>query len=167
MSLVSLIDMKAYLGIADASEDTYLTSELDMFTETIEHYCNRKFEIASYTERIYHKDFYNTRDHYLYHFPVSSITSATEKALDESDVVLNTLLNKKLGKINILDDGEYFTKLFNNTGSNGYIEFIYEAGYASVPHEIQESVKQLVQARYNKRKILTLDQTFKEYQFQA
>jgi len=149
--LVSLVDMKDYLGILDNSEDTYLTSELTLFTVTVENYCNRSFESATYTERIYHRDFYNVRDYFLYHFPVISITSATEKALDEADVVLNTLVNKRIGKLNMVDDGEYFTKLFNNTGRNGYIEIIYTAGYATVPLDIQESVKQIVQARYNKK----------------
>ena len=149
--LVSLVDMKDYLGVTGTAEDDYLNSELSLFTETVENYCNRKFEVASYTERIYHRDFYNVRDYYLYHFPVVSITSATEKAKDESDVVLGTLVNKRLGKVNVLDDNEYLTKLFNNSGSNGYIEFIYDSGYATVPLEVQEAVKQLVQARYNKR----------------
>jgi hypothetical protein len=149
--LVSLEDMKAYLGITDTSEDDYLNAELTMFTEAIENYCNRKFEVTSYIERIYHRDFYNERDHYLYHYPVSAITTATEKAKDEDDSVLATLVNKRTGKLNILDDCEYMTQLFVNTGSNGYMDIVYDAGYATVPLEVQEAVKQLVQARYNKK----------------
>lgn len=149
--LVSLDDMKDYLGITDNSEDSYLTSELLLFSETVENYCNRKFEVATYVERIYHRDFYNVRDHYLYHFPVVSIASAIEKAKDESDVTLSTIVNKRTGRINVVDENEYFTKLFVNSGRNGYMEITYDAGYATIPSEIQESVKMLIQARYNKK----------------
>lgn len=149
--LVTLDKMKEYLGIADASQDTYLTGELELFTETIQNYCNRVFEVTTINERIYHRDFYNVKTHYLYHFPIDSITSATEKAKDEDDTVLVTLVNNKTGKLSILDDSEYFTQLFANTGRNGYMDIVYEAGYRSVPAEIQETVKQLVQARYNKK----------------
>ncbi len=151
--LVSLDDMKEYLGIplGDTSQDSYLTTELLMFTEAIENYCNRKFEVATYVERIYHRDFYNARDHHLYHFPIVSIASAIEKAKDEDDITLNTLVNKRTGKFNVLDEDEYFTRLFVNTGRNGYMDITYDAGYATVPLEVQESVKMLVQARYNKK----------------
>ena len=149
--LVSLEDMKEYLGIVDTSQDAYLTSELILFTETIENYCNRVFEVFTYTEKIFHKDFYNRRAYHLYHFPVVTITSATEKAKDEDDVIVATQLNKRTGKIQMLDDNEYFKALFSNTGSNGYMEIVYDAGYATVPLEVQEAVKQLVQARYNKK----------------
>lgn len=149
--LVSLSDIKDYLGIVDGSQDSYLTSELLLFTEAIENYCNRKFEVATYVEKIHHRDFYNTRDHYLYHFPVVNVISAIEKAKDEDDITLVTLVNKRTGKLNIVDDNEYLTGLFVNTGRSGYMEITYDAGYSTVPLEIQEAVKMLIQARYNKK----------------
>ena len=151
MSLVSLEDMKEYLGISDSSQDDYLNSELALFSEAVENYCNRKFLQATYTERIYHRDFRNQREHYLYHFPVVSITSVTEKAYNEDDVALGHLVNKKIGKLNVLDECEYVRNLFTNTGMNGYLEIVYEAGYTDTPLEVQEAIKELIQARYNKR----------------
>ena len=149
--LVSLEDMKDYLGITDTSQDAYLTSELTLFSETVENYCNRKFEVATYTEKIFHRDFYNESEYYLYHFPIITLTSATEKAKDEDDVILNPLMNNRTGKMKILDDNEYFTSLFKNTGANGYMEIVYDAGYATVPLEVQEAIKELIQARFNKK----------------
>lgn len=151
--LVDLDSMKTYLGIplGDTSQDVYLTGELTLFSNTVENYCNRKFEVATYTEKIFHRDFYNTQFHILYHHPVVTVNTATEKALNETDTVLSTLVNERTGKLNILDDNEYFTQLFNNTGANGYMEINYDAGYATVPLEIQEAIKALIEARYNKK----------------
>ena len=151
--LVSLSDMKEYLGIApgDTTYDDYLNGELSLFSNTVETYCNRKFEIDTYVERIYHRDFYNKKDHLLYHTPIISIASAIEKAKDETDTTVNTLVNKRTGKLNILDDSEYFTAMFNNTGANGYMDITYDAGYSVVPLEVQEAIKSLIQARYNKK----------------
>ena len=42
-------------------------------------------------------------------------------------------------------------RLFTNYVIGAYIDVVYDAGYATVPLEIQESIKQLIQARYNRK----------------
>tara|TARA_R110000787_G_scaffold5686_9_gene20559 strand:- start:1357 stop:2016 length:660 start_codon:yes stop_codon:yes gene_type:complete len=151
--LVELDDLKNRLEIplVDTSQDVYLNGEIALFSESVENYCNRKFEVASYVEKIFHADFYNTMYHYLYHFPISTITTVVEKAKDETDTILDSSVNNRTGKFNVVDDCDFRQKLFNNTGRNGYIEITYDAGYATIPLEIQESVFSLIEARYNKK----------------
>lgn len=155
MSLVTLDDMKTYLGISlvDTSQDAYLTGELNLFTETVLNYCNRVFEQTTVTETIYFENFSEIRDYYLYHNPVISITSITEKQPNSADVAItNYRINKRLGKLEILDDSFYQKSfLFQNYNIGASLVMVYEAGYATVPLEIQESVKALIQGRYNKK----------------
>jgi len=153
MSLVSLADLKDYLGIVDNSQDTYLNGEIALFDETVLNYCNRVFEQTTVTETIYYDDFKDSMEHYLYHHPVISITSITEKHPDNSDVVTtNYRLNKRVGKIEITDSDFYQRSfLFQNYNVGARLEIVYEAGYATVPLEIQEAIKSLIQARYNKK----------------
>lgn len=155
MSLVTLPDLKEYLGISagDTSQDDFLNSEIALFDETVLNYCNRVFEQTTVTETIYYEDFKNARQHFLYHSPVISITSVTEKHPDNSDVVTtNYRLNKRVGKIEIIEQDFYQRSwLFQNYNAGASLEIVYEAGYSSVPLEIQESIKALIQARYNKK----------------
>lgn len=153
MSLVSLSDMKDYLGIADASQDAYLTSELALFDSTVLNYCNRVFEQTTVTETIYFDDFKDRRDYYLYHSPVISVTSITEKQVGSDDIVLtNYRLNKRLGKLEIIEsDYNQRSWLFQNYNVGASLVMVYEAGYSVVPLEIQECIKALIQGRYNKK----------------
>lgn len=154
MSLVTLANLKEYLGIdaLDVSKDDFLNSQIALFDETVLNYCNRVFEQTTVTETIYYDDFKNAREHYLYHHPVISITSITEKHPDNSDVVTTSFrLNKRVGKIEIIDQEHYQRSwLFQNYNAGASLEIVYEAGYATVPQEIQEAVKALIQVRYNK-----------------
>lgn len=153
MSLVALNDLKTYLGIdlIDTSQDSFLNSEIALFDETVQNYCNRIFEVNSYTEVIHYDDFRDYNEHTLYHFPVATITSIKEKYVGMDDVTRNYRLNKKTGTIVLVDEYNVKEMLFNNYSMGASLEIIYSAGYATVPLEIQEAVKSLIQARYNRK----------------
>lgn len=155
MSLVTLSDLKDYLGIlpADTSQDTYLNSEITLFDDAVLNYCNRVFEQTTVTETIYYDDFKDKKEHYLYHHPIISITSITEKHPDQNDVlVLDYRLNKRIGRIEVIENSFHQRSwLFQNYTIGASLEIVYEAGYSVVPLEIQESIKSLIQARYNKK----------------
>ena len=152
MSLVSLADLKDYLGIADNSQDDYLNSEIALFDETVLNYCNRIFEQTTVTETIYYDDFKDEKDHFLYHFPIISITSITEKHPDQSDVLVTDYrVNKRLGSIELVNSYNQKSWLFQNYALGASLDIVYEAGYTSVPLEIQEAIKSLIQVRYNKK----------------
>jgi hypothetical protein len=155
MSLVALNDLKDYLGIALANvdHDDFLNSEISLFDNTVLNYCNRIFEQTTITEIIYHDDFSDRKQHYLYHHPVISITSITEKHPDNSDVAVTGFrFNKRVGRVEIVESS-FNTRsyLFQNYSVGSSLEFVYEAGYTTVPLEIQESIKALIQARFNRK----------------
>lgn len=152
MSLVTLEEVKNYLNIdpLNLDYDSYLNSEIVLFSNTVENYCNRKFELKTYTEKFYRQDFIDSQDYYLYHFPVTSISNIQEK--DNNGLVedLDYRLNKKTGLLNVIKNG-IKNYLFNNTGNSGYIEIEYEAGYSEIPKEIKECIFNLIQGRFNKK----------------
>lgn len=146
MSLVSLADMKTYLGISDNSYDVFLTEQLNLVSDTVEAYCNRKFQADNYVEAIYSDDINSEflKDIYLTHFPVNTITSIFEK-LNETDTGVE-LLEYRIHKPS--------AKLTNTCGffrQGRKLEVTYNAGYSVIPTIIDSVVKSVVSERYNKK----------------
>jgi hypothetical protein len=147
--LVSLADMKSYLGITGTDYDVFLTQQITLISEAIELYCNRKFESATYTQSYYRDEYlkeYSPTSVTLYHFPISVINSIIEKT-DNSDpgtAVNDYRLNKPTGIVFTIDGNRFF-----NNGS--IVEVEYVAGYATIPATIQSVVYALVSERYNKK----------------
>ena len=155
MSLVALDDLKDYLGVplVDTQYDAYLNGEIALYDETVLNYCNRVFEQTTVTETIYYDDFKDRRSHSLYYNPAISITSITEKQPDYIDVdVTDFRINKRVAKLEILETSyNQRSFLFQNYTAGASLVIVYEAGYATVPLEIQESIKALIQARFNRK----------------
>jgi hypothetical protein len=149
--LVSLANMKSYLGLAGNTYDTFLTLQLNLVSEAIEGYCRRSFIQDTYTETFYRKDFTKAPVALdLYHTPVVSIASITEFVTDGDDQVIEDYtLHKPTGRIDFRGERTYgaFTPGFD------YIEVEYTAGHleADVPALIQNVVYSVVQERYNKK----------------
>lgn len=139
--LVSLADMKAYLGIPSGTTtyDTFLTQQLNVVSDAVEGYCGRKFEDASYTQTFYKEDYeLNKNEILLYHYPVISITSIKDGDTPITDYKLHYptgYLSRK--------DGLFF---------NDTIEVEYTAGYATVPSTVLHVVYSVVEQNYNKKK---------------
>lgn len=151
--LVELDDLKTRLGIAlgDTTQDAFLTTEIAIFSETVSNYCNRVFDQTSFTETFYHQDIGDETSYMLYHFPIISVTSVTEKDVDQADVVLTSRVNNRLGQLKVLNSSSFIGRLFQNYTTSASIEVVYEAGYATIPLDIQEAVMSLIQVRYNKK----------------
>lgn len=149
--LVSLADMKEYLGITVADYDDFLTQQIETISEAIEAYCSRKFEEANYTQYFYKEDFakYNmmTDSLMLYHFPVTIITSVKEKntEIEAGISVTDIRVNKPTAKINRRQYQSFFC-------NGDIVEVVYSAGFAEIPFTIQNAVYSLVAERYNKKK---------------
>lgn len=138
--LVTLSDMKAYLGISGSTYDDFLTGQIGLMSDTIETYCRRIFSQTTYTETIYSSDYPLSNTLETFMFPLISVTSVTEDSiLLASD---QYRVHKPTGRI-IRPDG-YF-----NGGTSTVL--VYSAGYATIPTPIQDAVYSLVAARYNKK----------------
>ena len=141
--LVSLSDMKDYLGITGATYDTFLTQQITLISETIETYCRRKFEQATWTQT-FHFDDYNSylSQLVLFHFPIISITSIVEG--DYTYTADDYRLQKPMGILTRTNNSKFFEQADE-------VEVTFVAGYASIPEPIRAVVFSLVEERYNKK----------------
>lgn len=145
--LVSLGDIKTYLGITGSSEDAFLTMQCEIASDAVELYCRRKFAMADYQETFYTSDFSVNKCLTLFHFPVKEITSIT---LDGEDFIPADLgphqkvrLDKRTGILR--RDSGFFT-------SGVEMVVTYKAGYEPIPNLIRMVVLSIVEERYNKKK---------------
>lgn len=143
--LVSLSDMKTYLGIADTSYDTFLTEQLTLISEAVENYCGRKFLAATYKQTFYKNDYPVSQNPLmLFHFPVNTLTHIKKDTVAEDLTYYR--LHKPTGKI-VSDTDKFLV-------GESVLEVQYNAGYeyANLPKSLQGAVKSLVEERYNKKK---------------
>ena len=146
--LITLQECKDFLGIADASQDVFLTTQINVISEAIENYTGRKFVEAAYTETYYREDVDKLRNFssaWLYHYPTIAVTSILGDGVDISD---NTRVYKTRG---LIKKSDYSFHHYDE------VEFQYTAGYpdidantTGVPYTIKDVVFNLVQERYNK-----------------
>lgn len=150
--LVTLADMKIYLGVSDTSYDTFLTNQIAIISETVEAYCRRKFTNTAFVETFYCEDL-RERGKVLdeitcFNYPIISITSVVEK-VDDTDTgtaITDYRVHKPSAKL--LKRGQYCGNFFT---IGNILEVTYNAGYTTVPAPVAGVVYQLVQERYNKK----------------
>lgn len=159
--LVTLDEMKTYLGIEliDTTYDAFLTEQITIISAAIENYCGRKFNEASYTQTYYRSDFYDgdsIDSLFLYHYPLTTITSVKEIERS-SGVDTETVLTAEdyrahyeSGEFRRLCEGLVRT-WFNCLSQNSRIEIAFDAGYATIPYELRSVTYSLVEERYNKK----------------
>lgn len=151
--LVSLEDMKAYLGItpADTSYDDFLNLEIQIASEAIEGYCGRIFSEATYTQTFYKDERLRDRSPELpmYHFPVSVVHSVTEVTLANTLTAEEIRNNKKAGILKRLDSNGNRVDWYYSGEKT--LEINYTAGYADIPVTIQSVVYSVVGDKYAKK----------------
>lgn len=149
--LVSLADMKVYLGIpsGDTTYDALLTQQIQLISDAIEAYCKRKFEQATYIQTFYKEEMveldYVLDSVTLYHYPLISVASVLQKQdeLDVGTALPNYRVHKPTAKIINKD----YCNMFSGAK---IIEVTYDAGFAVIPSIVTNVVYSLVQERYNR-----------------
>lgn len=140
--LVTLSDMKTYLGISGTTYDTFLTEQITLVSDVIESYCGRKFIQDQYIQTFYKDDFTEAfvKELPLFHYPVSSVAS-----IEEDDVALEG--------IRIQYPNGILTNTIGFFMSGDKVEVTYTAGYlqANIPTPIQSVVKSIVEEKYNRK----------------
>lgn len=165
MSLVALADLKNYLGETTTNYDIFLQSQIDLFSSTIENYCNRKFLSNTYTQTFYYDDYRNeeSKDLWLFHYPNTAINSIKEittyNGVDSETLLTASQyrINKKNGYVRRLENDvptSWFnvSSFFSVSGFNSRIEVEYVSGYVSTPLEIVDVMYNLIEERYLKKK---------------
>lgn len=138
--LVDLASMKTFLGIseADESQDTFLTQQIELISQTIEAYCRRTFLENDYVQTYYSEDYCVSRQLQTFQFPVLEIVSVEQ----DGEPITDYRLHKGTGI------------LTRRAGFFYGIETVvtYSAGFECVPAPITNAVYSLVEERYNKKK---------------
>lgn len=141
--IVTLAEMKTYLGITDSSQDAFLTEQLSIVNDAVETYCGRKFDVVSYVQKYYYDDYrksLKTLD--LFHYPISTVTYIKQDGIE-------------------MDVSEYRAHLPTGriTATYGFfdkcqdmVEVSFQAGYAVIPPTVKNVVYSVVEERYNKKK---------------
>lgn len=150
--LVSLADMKTYLGVSGTTYDDFLTQQIKLISEAIEMYCNRSFSLKSFKQTFYKEQLMDCGIYkpqvMLYHFPINTlievkkVTSSGEELVD-----LSTLrVHKPSSIIDARDESKYFTYRCD-------LEVKYSAGFSdsNMPEVVKNVVYSLVGERYNKK----------------
>lgn len=141
--LDTLENVKGRLGIETDSYDEFLTQQINLISDTIEEYCDRKFNEADYIQTFYEEDMTYTKRFKLHHFPVSEIASITEDdvAVDEADYRLNNKTGFVTGVRRAFFNGPRVTEV---TFTAGYPE-------GEIPSPIIAVLDTLVQQRYSRK----------------
>jgi len=139
--LVSLADIKAYLGITSGEYDSFLTQQEAFISEVVESYCGRKFSQATYVQTFYDTDYSDIQKELkMFHYPLISMTSVTEDA-----ITLDTTEYRVHKATGTVVKPEYFF-----TGTE-ITEFTYSAGYSTTPLIIKNVILALIQEKYNQK----------------
>lgn len=148
--LVSLADMKTYLGITDSSQDVYLTEQLTYVSDAVELYCNRKFEEATYTQTFYREDYNRQlKELFTHQYPITAITSVKDITNDVTLTTTDYRVMKDLGKLVRIYDARKHA-WFCDTDQ---VEIEYDAGFEIVPSVIQMVIKKIVAEEYSKKEM--------------
>lgn len=140
--LVTLAEMKSILGISDNTQDAWLTSQIQLISETVEAYCRRRFLEATYVQKFYNDEQIRTSKTFnLMHYPVSAV-SLKEDGVVDTDI----RLVKSHGIVSCVG-GAFF-----DSGQQE-MEFTYTAGYpiTAMPAPLKSAIVGMVEERYNKK----------------
>lgn len=139
--LITLAQMKTYLGISGTDKDDFLTLQIQIVSDAIQGYCGRIFEAANYIQTFYGDDFGPGRlkSLFLFHYPVNSIDLIE---VDGEEIEDDWRIHKPSGLL---------TRRCGFFGYSGEaMEITYNAGFATLPPALASVVYSLVEERYNK-----------------
>lgn len=136
MALCTLEDLKLYLGIENANQDTLLSNLINSASGYIENYCNRDFSIQEYTERLH-----GTGKPFLpvHNAPITEVLSVVNSYGVEFEGVghIDTML--------VMSNNAVFSKgTFNWTVT-------YKGGYATVPYDVAQACIELAAYKFKDR----------------
>lgn len=151
--LVTLADAKDYLDIssADTSDDAFLTVQLNLLSDTVEAYCRRSFNSASYVQTYYSSDYKPSYKLETFQYPLISVASIvidTDAPLDTSEY----RINKTNGAIIRTPPNYFFGGYCAGLIAASQTVVTYTAGYVTIPTIITSVILDLLQERYNKKK---------------
>lgn len=138
--IVSLADMKTYLGISETTHDSFLTSQLQLISDVVETYCRRIFASANYVQTYYRDENRWNTSLQTFHWPLSAVASIVEDGVTLDSSLYR--LNKPSGVIT--RPKSFFFQAQATVVS-------YTAGFSATPTPVVNVVMTCVEERYNKK----------------
>lgn len=142
MSLCALSDVKTYLGITDSNSDVVLTALIAGASMTMETYCNRVFEAATYTETRNGNGGYRL---FLSTAPVTAVASVSVDGFAISPASGPVAPGYLFDDLMIYLRGKSFACGVQN------VIVTYTAGFATIPADLTQACVELVAFKYAKR----------------
>jgi hypothetical protein len=144
MALVTVDDVKYVYGLIGEGDYDLVSEIIDRVGKSFDTYCDRVFESATYTED-YDGD---RRDIMLEHYPVTSITSVTDRGQDWTG---STVINSSYYKISRDNRHILFSSSATLTRYRENIRIVYVAGYTTIPDDIKQACIREVIIEYKRR----------------
>lgn len=144
--LVTLSDLKVFLGVTDGSKDAIITMLGEQASAFVEKVTGISFEEK--TDVVEEYDGTGTRELVLRHMPV---TNTTDFVLKEANSTDND------GVWDLIDPEDYFVDRFSGIVKGNFrfrerfnsYQVTYSYGYSETPADVQNAVCMLVSAMYN------------------
>lgn len=133
--MITLADIKTYLGVTGTTHDQFLQHWLDVVVSAVEEYCGRPFSQKTYTE-IFHRDNWGSSLR-TYHYPIKSITSVTDAM--GNDILSAFRVHKPSGTLEMKERVRWEE-----------IEVVYIAGTETLPPLVKEVIQSIVKEKYNR-----------------
>ncbi len=148
-ALVTLDEAKGFVKVplSETGDDSLLENFINECTHLIESYCNRKFKEREFTDQVTGS---GTKDLIPRQFPVISIT----ELYDDTSRAFATPIDSANYMIAKNEKGEgYAVERFDAYFARGQrnVKLVYQAGYASIPYDIQLACKVCVAYYYFKQ----------------
>lgn len=141
--LTTYAHVKEYLGLGTDDDETFIGNLITRVSDDIERECNRTFNASDLTE-YYNGDGTNvllTRN-----YPINSITTIhddcdreynSDDLIDSDNIIIDSEVEGR-----IVLDGTLFTKGDKN------IKLVYNAGYSTIPTDLEQACIKRVAAEY-------------------
>ena len=147
-ALVTLDDVKSFLGITGSTYDTLLTMLINMSTDHVETRCGRRFDDTTYTEEEYSG--LGVKTLALDEFPITDTETfklEINRASDNSDDWEEVDADEYW----VDDDTGIITKTTSfNKGTKNW-RATFSAGYKTIPYDLQWLAMNLISETFNKR----------------
>ena len=145
-ALVTLDDTKSFLGYTNNSKDETTKLFINMATDFIEEYCNRRFKMTTYTDDKY--DGTGEKNLLLKNYPVDTLTAIAENTQSDGNgswVILDSDNYNVEVKTGIIEKKCSFNRGFQN------YQIDYKAGFDDIPYDIQFACMSFVENLFRQR----------------
>ncbi|MFA7279811.1 MAG: phage head-tail connector protein [Sterolibacterium sp.] len=137
-NLVTLVNLKADLGITVSTEDDYLTRQIAAASQEIATYCGRVFKSETVVETLHVSEYHEIL--MLARYPVTAITSVTIDGVTQTSGTYQVDANS--GFLSRKDDDGYLI-----SWEPGIVVVSYVGGYSTIPSDLEQACVSLVKSR--------------------